>query len=71
MNALVKKSDRKRKTQGEYNAAYMARHKAKKVTIHFHTTDDREGRLYNQLKEYVSSKHVILEALEQYFKNNS
>ena len=70
MTEPIKKTARKRKSPAEYNAAYMDRYQAKKVTVHFHMTDERERTLHDKLKEYVSSKHVILAALEQYFENN-
>lgn len=70
MTDPIKKSERRRKKPSEYNAAYIARYQAKKVTIHFHMTDERERVLHDKLKEYASSKHVILAALEQYFENN-
>lgn len=70
MTNSEKKPERKRKRLIDYYNDYTERNQVKRVVVFFHMTDERERGLYERLKEHKTTKHVVLDALEQFFKNS-
>lgn len=75
MKKPVKKSNTQDKpkthpNQVDYNRNYRLRNKSVRITVDFHTVNEHEAKLYEQLKSYKCSRDVVLTALEQFFANN-